>query len=303
MFDILFAYLFLAAGIVSNKYILASISAEFFVALRMLISGSVLMLYNWHQTERLSFAQVKKDRLKLFAIAACTTLVPALLKAWSLKRMLASKQSLLGSIDPFVTALMVYLLFSEKISATKMLGMAIGFAGVALVIFSKSTQEIGYEMLWRISYPELAILAAVIISRYGWILVQTSLRNKEYTPTEINGLVQVIAGSMALCLATYNDQLKIYDISSYAFFIGAFIFTIVGGNIIGYTLYAYSLKHHSATLVSLAGFSIPLMVAIFAYIFLQEQLTWPLAMGGLIIFVGLFIFYVGEKIPKVFKNS
>jgi len=303
LFDILLAYLFLAAGIVSNKYILASISAEFFVALRMLISGSLLMLYNWHQTEKLSYAQVKKDRIKLIAIAACTTFVPALLKAWSLKHMLASKQSLLGSIDPFVTALMVYVLFSEKISRTKTVGMAIGFMGVVLVILSKSSDEIGYEWLWRISYPEIAILSAVIISRYGWILVQTLLRNKEYTPTQINGLVQVIAGSLALCLATYNNQLKIYDISSYYHFIGAFIFTVIWGNIIGYTLYAYSLKHHSATLVSLAGFSIPLLVAAFAYILLGEQVTWPLVIGGLIIFIGLSIFYIGEKMPKFFKNS
>ncbi len=302
MFDILLAYLFLAAGIVSNKYILASISAEFFVALRMLVSGTLLMLYNWHQTERLSYSQLKRDRLKLLAIAACTTFVPALLKAWSLKHMLASKQSLLGSIDPFVTALMVYILFSEKISSTKALGMVVGFMGVLLVILSKSSDEIGYEWLWQISYPEIAIIMAVIISRYGWILVQVLLRNNEYTPTQINGLVQVVAGSLALCLATYNDQLKIYDITSYGHFVGAFLFTIIGGNIIGYTLYAYSLKHHSATLVSLTGFSIPLLVGFFAYVFLGEQVTWPLIFGGLLIFIGLAIFYIGEKLPRLFKN-
>jgi drug/metabolite transporter (DMT)-like permease len=303
MFDILVAYLFLAAGIVSNKYILASISAEFFVGLRMLISGSLLMLFNWHQTERLSYNQVKKDHIKLVAIAACTTFIPALLKAWSLKHMLATKQTLLGSIDPFITALMVYILFSEKITRTKAVGMLIGFIGALLVIFSKSSAEAGYEWLWRISYPEIAIITAVIMSRYGWILVQTLLRNNQYTPIQINGLVQVIAGALALCLATYNNQLIIYNIASYPHFLGAFIFTVIGGNVIGYTLYAYSLKNHSATLVSLAGFSIPLLVAVFDYLFLGEQVTWPLIIGGLVIFIGLTIFYIGEKLPKFYKNS
>ncbi|MBY0109565.1 MAG: DMT family transporter [Candidatus Babeliaceae bacterium] len=303
MLDILLAYIFLAAGIVSNKYILASISAEFFVALRMLISGSFLMMYNLHQTERLSYRQVKNNHLKLLLIAACTTLIPSLLKAWSLKHMLASKQSLLGSIDPFVTALMVYVLFSEKITRSKMLGMVIGFIGVVVIILSKGSHEPGYELLFRISLPELAIICAVIISRYGWILVQTLLRNKHYTPVQINGLVQVIAGFLALCLATYNNQLKLYAITSYSNFIMAFLCTIIGGNIIGYTLYSYSLKHHSATFVSLAGFLIPLLVAFFAYIFLGENISWSLLVGGLIIFMGLSIFYIGEKMPKFFKKS
>ncbi len=302
MFDILLAYLFLAAGIVSNKYILASISAEFFVALRMLISGSLLMLYNWHQTERLSYKRVQKDWIKLAVIAACTTFLPSLLKAWSLKHMLASKQSLLGSIDPFVTALMVYILFSEKISHAKALGMIIGFVGTLVVILSRSTEEIGYEWLWRISRPEIAVIIAVIMSRYGWILVQKLLKNNEYTPTQINGLVQVISGSLALTLATYHNEITLYNISSYPLFMSAFVFTIIGGNIIGYTLYAYSLKHHSATLVSLTGFSIPLLVAFFAYLLLGERITWSLLSGGLLIFIGLLVFYSGEKFSKIFKN-
>lgn len=303
MLDIVLAYLFLAGGIVSNKYILASISAEFFVALRMLISGLFLMLFNWHQTERLTYERVKNDRLKLLFIAGCTTLVPALLKAWSLKHMLASKQSLLGSIDPFITAIMVYFMLSEKISWHKLLGMFIGFLGAIIIIFSKSSPEIGYEWLWRISYPELAIISAVIISRYGWILVQALLRNKHYTPIQINALVQVIAGVLAMGLAAYNNELKIYDIVSYPSFIAAFVFTILGGNIIGYTLYAQSLKHHSATLVSLTGFLIPLLVAIFAYLFLGEHVTGALVIGGITIFIGLLVFYRGQKVLKVSKNS
>lgn len=302
MLDIFLAYLFLAAGIVCNKYILSSISAEFFVALRMLISGSVLMVYHWHQTERLTYDRVKNDRVLLLIIAACTTLVPALLKAWSLKHMLASKQSLLGSIDPFITALMVYCMFNEKITITKTLGMVMGLIGTFVVILSKSSPEIGYEWLWRISYPELAILSAVILSRYGWILVQALLRKGHYTPIQINTLMQLSAGVMALAGAALNGQLKVYDIVSYPYFFAAFLFTIIGGNIVGYTLYAQSLKHHSATLVSLAGFSIPLLVTFFAYIFLGEPISWPIILGGGLIFLGLLVFYIDQFGVKFFKN-
>jgi len=303
LLDIFLAYLFLAGGIVCNKYILVSISAQFFVALRMLISGSILLFYHWHQTERLTYEKVKNDRIKLLFIALCTTLVPALLKAWSLKHMLASKQSLLGSIDPFITALMVYVMFNEKMTIFNIVGMAIGFLGTIVVILSKTSPEMGYEWLWHISYPEIAIIAAVIISRYGWILVQTLLRNNHYTPIQINTLMQLSAGAMALGCAAVTNQLQVYDIASYPVFIAASLFTIFGGNIIGYTLYAQSLKHHSATLVSLAGFSIPLLVTFFAYIFLGEAVTPSIILGGFLIFLGLLVFYTGNNFSKLFRNS
>jgi drug/metabolite transporter (DMT)-like permease len=269
----------------------------------MLISGSILLFYHWHQTERLTYEKVKNDRIKLLFIALCTTLVPALLKAWSLKHMLASKQSLLGSIDPFITALMVYVMFNEKMTIFNIVGMAIGFLGTIVVILSKTSPEMGYEWLWHISYPEIAIIAAVIISRYGWILVQTLLRNNHYTPIQINTLMQLSAGAMALGCAAVTNQLQVYDIASYPVFIAASLFTIFGGNIIGYTLYAQSLKHHSATLVSLAGFSIPLLVTFFAYIFLGEAVTPSIILGGFIIFLGLLVFYTGNNFSKLFRNS
>ena len=53
----------------------------------------------------------------------------------------------------------------------------------------------------------------------------------------------------------------------------AVIYTIVIGNVIGYTMYAHFLKRHTATFVSLAGFSVPLYVYLFSNILLGEPLS------------------------------
>ena len=58
----------------------------------------------------------------------------------------------------------------------------------------------------------------------------------------------------------------------------------------------------SVTLVLRAGFSIPLLVALFAYFLLGEQITLSLAIGGLLIFAGLAIFYLGKIFNKIFKT-
>jgi len=54
------------------------------------------------------------------------------------------------------------------------------------------------------------------------------------------------------------------------------IYTVIGGNLIGFTLYSHLLKKHSATFVSLAGFSMPLFVYFFGWLILGEQLIQAL---------------------------
>ena len=297
MISLFLAYLLLAGGITANKYILNVISPEFFVALRMFISGLILVAYNYRQSGHISYKLLREDFLKILFISACTTLLPALLKAWALKNMIATKQTILGSIDPFVTAIIAYHMLGDRLRWSQALGMLLGLAGVCMIILSKDT---GSELtaFWRVSYPELAVIAAVIVSRYGWMLVQAILRSDRYTPIQMNALVQVTAGLGAFGIALMTSNLAFKPMDSYQGFVLASLFTIFGGNVLGYTLYAQSLKHYSATLVSLTGFLIPLFVTIFAYLFLCETITLYIAAGGFCIFSGLAIFYVGHYKTK-----
>ena len=73
------------------------------------------------------------------------------------------------------------------------------------------------------------------------------------------------------------------------------LYTIIVGNVFGYTLYATVLKRYSGTFIALTGFSIPIFVHIFGWLFLNEQLSFTFFVSCLITFAGLLVFFYDEK--------
>src|SRR6516165_10800893 len=108
MIDIIATYALLSSGIVANKILLKYLAPDLFVALRMFISGVCLLPFALWNSHRMKWHYMKEDIATIFFISLCTTLVPSITKAFAYKYMLASKTALLGSIDPFVTALYAY---------------------------------------------------------------------------------------------------------------------------------------------------------------------------------------------------
>lgn len=322
MFDVFLGFAFLASATVANKFALSSLSLSLMVGLRMLGAGVILLLYYRKSSHRLSFNYFRQDLLILLGISLLTMLIPALFKAYALKNMLTSKAAFLASLDPFVTALYAYLFWSERLTKKKIIGIVLGFTGTLILLISSSTGE-NALMAWSIfSYPEIAALLAMAIGRIGWMLVQQLLRKERYTPAEVNGLLMTISGVLAFTtpfmwsglvtilgvIPFLHAYLPVYSLTDATAFLHlaigpetylpliffAVLYTILVGNVIGYTMYAGFLKRHTATFVSLAGFSVPLYVYFFSHILLGEPLTLNFLYASCVTFIGLLIFYQDE---------
>jgi drug/metabolite transporter (DMT)-like permease len=310
MIYIFSTFFLLAAGVTANKFILNYLSPLWFVALRTSLSSIILMGYTLYQLRSLPAKELGnpkryyQDWPLLILMAICTTLFPSFLKAFGLKYMFAAKATLLNSLDPFITAIYSYLLWSERLSWSKILGIVVGIVGMMMAIVSQSNQEIGWETFYRLSYPELAIIASCMISRLGWMMAQKLLRSKRYLPSELNGIMMAISGAVALIMANSSHEsiTTIYQLPFSILIL--FIATIVLSNVIGYLMYAHCLQRYSATLISLAGFLVPILVALFAYLFLQETLNLSFFLASFVVFAGLIIFYIGRaRSLEVNKNS
>lgn len=291
MLPIIAGYAFLASGILANKIALKAIPVSFFVGLRMLGAGLIIFATNHKTFSRNGWRRILEDWWPLILIALGTTFVPSLCKAYALKNMPSGKATLLGSIDPFITALYVFLLWGERINWRKAIGMLIGFSGIAVLVASTTPLEETLKAFGFFSLPELAAIVAVIVSRGGWLSIQKFVRNDRYTPLEINGIVMTISGIVALISAALTHGLYFYPGANLFNTAAATIYTIIGGNIFGYTIYTYALKHYAATLVSLAGFLIPIFVTIGAYFLLGEPITAYTIIAAGLIFTGLTIFH------------
>lgn len=294
----LLCYFFLATAISANKVLLTAMPATLFVGIRMLAAGMLMFTYAYRNSPRLRWNYVKQDMVMLLGASLFTTFVPSLLKAYGLKHLFSSKAALFGSIDPFVTALYAYILWHEKLSWSKFFGMLIGFGGIALMVVTGSPPEESVHAWFVFSFAELASIATVFVSRYGWILIRSLVKSDRYTPLEVNGLSMMGSGALALITAGFFDQWHQVSVASLPQFVLLFAYTIIVGNVLGYTMYAYIIKHANLTYVALTGFTIPIFVALVGWWFLGEPISLTLILAAALVFIGLVIFYYDELKKK-----
>ncbi len=293
MFDYIMPFFFLSTGVIANKLILRVWNPGFLVGIRMLISGTTLLVVALYIGRKDFINRIKKYGIISLAILSLfSAFLPALLKAYALQNTYASKVMLIGSLDPFITALYSFLLWHEKLSKQKWFGILVAFLGSAILIISHSAADV-HEFLGPISLAELAALGSVCVSRYGWIKIQQILKTHTFSVKELNGLCMFFAGIYSLISTAIFTPMAFYapwQLST----IGYLLYTIIGGNVIGFTLYSHLLKKHSATFVAIAGFSMPLFVYFFGWFILGEKLYLSFILSAIITFIGMIIFYQNE---------
>lgn len=287
-----------AAGIFANKLLLYTLSPGMLVGIRMFVSGVILLILN-HRTFRERGSQVLNHWKTFVVIALFTHFIPALCKAYAIKNMSTAKAGLLASIDPFVTALYVYILFSEHLTWKKWVGILFGFSGALMLTTLSSPVEATLRTFAVFSLPELSALASVLVSRFGWIMIQKNVRTNIFSPTEINGVSMTLGGifsflSIPLWQAMGSNE-SFNILSKIDLRVGLLLLcTIVVGNLGAYNMLTYLLKRNSSTLMSIAGFMVPINLAILGYVVLGEPISATLLKAGGLMLVGISIFYYDD---------
>lgn len=285
----------IASAIVVNKMVLQQLPLIFYVGFRTLLAGLVLLaISHWRSRARLHHSYLRADLVPLLTVAVLTTLVPALLKAYGIKYLVVGKAALIGSLDPFVTALYAYLLFSERLTLRKWLGIGIAFIGTLGLCFTTSVTEQTLHAFWFFSWPELAAFGAVVLGRYGWLMAQKLLKAERYSPFELNGITMVVSGILGLVGSLLVDGWAFDRLAAPSTLWALIAYSVLVGNVFGFTAYGFVLKRHSANFAALAGFSTPVFITLFGWLILSEQITASLVLAGAVIFAGVYLFYREE---------
>jgi len=131
MIDVIATFAVFASAISVNKLILKSLPPLMFVGIRMGVAGLILLGYYSRQAgSRLSWHKVRTHIIYLIPIALASTYISSALKAYGLRHLLSSKVALIGSLDPFITALYGYVLWGQRFAWQHICGMCLGVLGV-----------------------------------------------------------------------------------------------------------------------------------------------------------------------------
>ena len=162
----------------------------FFIAARMLTAGVLLLSYVYffkRDSWRFSWRHAG-----LFAqLIFFNIFLAFVLEFWAIQWMSSSNAALFYNLSPFITALLIYILYREKLSLRKWIGLLIGFAGTLPLIWCMTGSECYGLTIAGFSAPDMVLLIAIASSCYGWILLKQLSVTKGYSLLFANGVARI----------------------------------------------------------------------------------------------------------------
>lgn len=294
MFFVILLYALFASVFTIAKTALGYSEPFFLVGSRMLIAG-VLMLAYQYSFNRKEFVFNKVHFWRIFRLALFNIYLTNVFEFWGLKYLTSFKTCFIYSLSPFISALLSYYMFTEKMNWKKWLGLMVGFAGFLPILINHTSTEDLTGHIFFFSGAELAVMAAAASGVYGWILLRQLVNENGYSPFMANGLSMVLGGVMALGHSLCVEKWAPVPVTEIAPFLECTFLLILISNLICYNLYGFLLKRFSATFMSFAGFVTPFFTALYGWYLLGEVVTWPFYVSAGIVFLGLITFNQGEE--------
>jgi drug/metabolite transporter (DMT)-like permease len=184
----------------------------------------------------------------------------------------------------------------ERLAKTSWLGLAIGFAGVALLLKPGSISPVS-----EIENSKLFLfMLLVLLGNIGWAL-GTFLAPRFPLPknTLVFTAYEMLAGGASLTIAGFIKGESISDFldaTSWSWL--WFVYLIIFGSIAAYSAYLWLVANAPVSLTATYAYVNPIIAVALGAIFLDELITGAYAIGGLIILIGVILVVSVERIKK-----
>jgi len=207
---------------------------------------------------------------------------------WAEQYINAALAAIIFASFPFFVAIGAHFyLPAERLTALRLLGLVVGFAGI-VVIFSGGLSVPDPNAWWAM----FVMLLSPLMSAFASIIVKKHLTKDD--PVVINFL-QMTAGVVVLfALASMNESFADFHWSMVS--IATVVFLGIFGSAFTFVAYYHLLKTMEATKLSLIAFVTPIVAALLGWLVLGETPTLATVIGAVLVFIGIWI--VNVLAPK-----
>jgi len=247
----------------------------FGVTSRMFIGAFICLLI-------LAFMRVKlvwhKQALLTYTSASMGVFGSMLCVYWAAQYITSGMISVLFGLTPLLTSIFAALILNERsLSFHKILGITFGVCGLITIFYTDIVQgqQAYYGMLAVIVATALHSLSTVVIKKIDCTLPGIVVNTGTLIISCILFLIVWVVAGVEL---PENIPLKS----------GASILYLgVLGNVVGFTLFYYALKHLDASKIGLIPLITPVLALLLGYLLNNETMDWQLAIGSGLILSGL----------------
>ncbi|MEH7331318.1 DMT family transporter [Neobacillus drentensis] len=229
----------------------------------------------------------KKDWL-FSAIAGILLAFHFILWFESLNYTSVASSTVLVTLQPLFAFVGTYFFFKEKLSTKAILSGIIAVAGS--IIISWGDFQISGTALYG---DVIALLACIPVTAYLLFGQNVRKRVSLITYTFIVYFMSTIT-LFIYCLAA-GEPLFPYSSSNWTYFILLALFP----NLLGHTLFNWSIKWLSTSTISMAILFEPVGATILAFFLLSENVVWTQILGGVVVIGGILLFVIDERKMKL----
>jgi drug/metabolite transporter (DMT)-like permease len=259
-----------------------------FATLRFLIAAAIL--WGIVLARRTPLPRARRDWLLMAGLGVISFAINYGLVFWGENRIPSGLTAVLqATIPAFGLILAHHYLPGERITPAKLVGVALGIAGVT-VIFADQMQIAGR--------PALAGSAAIVVSALcvSYSNIQVKLRCGHLsTPVLVAG--QMSFGLVPLFAAGWMLEGGPFRLRWTISAAVALVYLAIVGSVIAFLLYFWMVKHVDVTKTMLISLVTPVVALLIGWLTRGEMLTWRLVLGSAAILSGIGMIVL-PKAPK-----
>ena len=244
---------------------------------RFIIAGAILFAFVYRPgaaRERIS----RRQWMSALVIGACLLLGGNGIVTWGEQYVGTGLVALIVATVPLWMALLAPLFGGSRVRRTAFIGVAIGLAGVVLLLRPGGAAPTEWQTY--------VVPASPLIWAIGSLYAQRApVPRQALTATAM----EMVAGGVLLGIAglALGEAGHVHLDAITASSAWAFVYLVLIGSLVGYTAYIWLLHHVSATAVSTYAYVNPLVAVVLGAIVLREPISWLTAVAGAMILVAV----------------
>lgn len=269
----------LLAAIWGGSFLLMKLGAEEFgpfatAFLRVLLAACFLLpLLIW----RGQLGALRDKWKRILAIGALNSGIPFVLFGFAVLHINTGLTSILNATTPLWGAVVAWVWLRDKPSSIRILGLVIGFAGVAALAWDKATFKAGAAS------PGLAVMAAIVATLCYGIAASYTKKYMTGVPPLASATGSQIGASLVLLLpAATHLPAQVPSAVAWAAIVALAVFCTA----LAYILYFRIIASAGPARAVAVTFLIPVFGVAYGAIFLQETVTAVMLVCGAVIVLG-----------------
>ncbi|MCG8687800.1 MAG: DMT family transporter [Desulfobacterales bacterium] len=214
----------------------------------------------------------------LIALGAMNNVLPFSLITWGQTIIESGLASILNAFSPVFSALLAHFLTrEERLTPNRLVGVAFGWIGVAILIGVTSLSGDS-----RAAIAQVAVLGAALLYAFAAIFGR---RFKDLDPVVV--AAGMLTGSTLIMIPLTFALEQPFGLEPTALTWAALVCLALVSTALAYIIYFYVLARAGATNILLVTFLIPVSAIFLGAVILGESLSWNAFAGMAMIFAGL----------------